>query len=58
MTKKKSIKSISTSTCNRNQDPDGEDEGLLGDQEGVEPKTQLQRGGGETRFRTRPVRQK
>jgi hypothetical protein len=38
MTKKKSIKSISTSTCNRNQDPDGKDEGLLGDQGGAEAK--------------------
>jgi hypothetical protein len=32
MTKKKSKKSISSSTFNRNQDPDGEDESLLGDQ--------------------------
>jgi hypothetical protein len=32
MTKKKSIKSISTPTFNRNQDSDGEDESLLGDQ--------------------------
>jgi hypothetical protein len=56
-TKKKSIKSISTSTCNRNQDTDGEDKGLLGDQRGAEAKTQLQQGGGKTRFRTRPVRQ-
>jgi hypothetical protein len=50
MTKKKSKKSISSPTFNRNQDPDGEDESLLGDQGGAEAKTHLQRGGGKTRF--------